>query len=593
MTVPQIEAVALVATMLLLFISDRLRYDLVAAMALLAGIATGVVPPERAFTGFSSPVVVIIASVLVVSRAVAASGMVDDITRRLLPLVRSRSAEVFMLTTGVTFLSAFIKNIGALAMFIPAAMQIARGRGQPLSIYLMPLAFGSLIGGTMTQVGTSPNLLISAVRQQLGAPSFQMFDFLPVGLPLSCIAILVVSVGWGLLPRDRKGAPSAEDQFSIDRYTTELRVPSQSKLVDKSVGELEELATGKLAVMSVVRGRGRKPFPGRSFSLAAGDIVAVQGDATIVKVLVDSGGLELVGAGTLEPKDKRNKDEIEIVEAAVLPDSPLVNRSPRRMNLRHRYEVNLLAVRRAGQRVEKRLASMRLQPGDVLILQAWRSTVRDVLGELRLVPLADRSLTLGQTRQGWLPMLILAAAMILVVLRFVPVEVAFFGTAVCVVLLRQLSLKEAYDAVDWPMVVMIGALIPVGEALQHTRTTDLIAGFLTWGASHVPDGLALAMVLITAMLLTPLLHHAATVLVLGPVAASLAGNLGFKPDPFLMAVALGASCDFLTPIGHQNNTLVMGIAGYRFGDFWRLGLPLSVVVVVLGTPLIMWEWPLR
>lgn len=593
MTVSQIEAVALVAAMLLLFISDRVRYDLVAALALLVGVLAGVVPSERAFTGFSSPVVVIIASVLVVSRAVASSGMVDDVTRRLLPLVRSRSAEVAILTTGVTFLSAFIKNIGALAMFIPAATQIARRRGQPLSIYLMPLAFGSLIGGTMTQVGTSPNLLISTVRQQLGGPSFQMFDFLPVGLPLSCIAILVLSFGWWLLPRDRKGTPSAEDQFSIDRYTTELRVPWQSKLVDKSVGELEELATGKLAVMSVVRGRGRKSFPGRSFNLAADDIIAVQGDATVVKALVDAGGLELVGAGSLEPKDRRGKDEIEIVEAAVLPDSLLVNRSPRRMNLRRRYEINLLAVRRAGQRVEKRLSSMRLQAGDVLILQAWRSTVRDVLGQLSLVPLADRSLTLGQARKGWMPMLVLAAAMILVVLHLVAVEVAFFGTAVCVVLLRQLTLKEAYEAVDWPVVVMIGALIPVGEALQHTRTTDLIAGLLTWGAARVPDGLALAMVLMTAMLLTPLLHHAATVLVLGPVAASLAGNLGFKPDPFLMAVALGASCDFLTPIGHQNNTLVMGIAGYRFGDFWRLGLPLSVVVVALGTPLIMWEWPLR
>ncbi len=593
MTLPQIEAIAIIAAMLVLFMTDRLRYDLVAALALLAAVSTGVVPADRAFSGFSNPVIIIIASVLIVGRAIASSGIIDNALRRVLVSVGSRTVEVALLTCCVTFLSAFIKNVGTLAIFIPVATQIARRRGQPLSLYLMPMAFGSLIGGTMTQVGTSPNLLISAVRQQLGQPPFQMFDFLPVGLPLSCVAVALLSFGWWLLPRDRKGSPPPEEQFSIEHYTTELQLPEQSRIIGRTVGELEEMATGDLAVVAVIR-RGRRRFvPTRHFELAEGDVVAVQADPTVVKNLVEAGGLAIVGAKTLDARDKSKDDDIDIVEAVILPDSPLVGRTSRGIHLRRLHEVNLFAVRRAGQRLEQRLASVRFQAGDVVILQGWRNALPDALAELGCLPLADRGLALGHGRKGWISILILAIAMVLVATRLLPVDVAFFACAVFVVLLRQLSLKEVYEAVDWPVIVMLGALIPVGEALEHTKATDLLAGLLGQGAGQLPPSLAVAMILVVAMLVTPLMHHAAAVLVMGPVAAATAATLGFKADAFLMAVALGASCDFLTPIGHQNNTLVMGLAGYRFGDFWRLGLPLSIMVVVLGTPLIIWAWPLH
>jgi di/tricarboxylate transporter len=591
MTIPQIEAIAIVAAMLVMFMTDKLRYDIVAALALLAAVVAGIVPSDQAFRGFSNPVIIIIASVLIVGRAIASSGIIDNAMRRVPARVQSRTVEIAALTACVTFLSSFIKNVGTLAIFIPVATQIARRRGEPLSIYLMPMAFGSLIGGTITLVGTSPNLLISTVRQNLGQPPFQMFDFLPVGLPLSCAAVALIASGWWLLPRDRKGSPAPEDLFSIEHYTTELQIPDKSALLGKSVGELEAMATGELSVASIIRTNRRRIIPTRHFEIAAGDILAVQADPTVVKNLVEAGGLEIVGAQAFEAADKDKDDDVGIVEAVILPDSPVVGRTPKGAHLRQRYEVNLLAVRRAGQSIQQRLSSLRLRAGDVIILQGWRSTLPDVLAELGCVPLADRSLALGHGRKGWISILILGVAMVLVALRWLPV--AFFAAAVFVVLFRQLSLKEVYDAVDWPVIVMLGALIPVGEALEHTKTTDLLASLLSYGATHVPAFVALAMVLVVAMLVTPLMHHAAAVLVMGPVAATLAGNLGLNPDPFLMAVALGASCDFLTPIGHQNNTLVMGLAGYRFGDFWRLGLPLSIMVVALGTPLIIWTWPLH
>ena len=594
MTLPQIEALAIVAGMLVLFVTDRLRYDLVAAIALSAAVLTGVVPAKKAFEGFSNSVIVIIASVLVISRAVAVSGVIDHAMRRLLRVLDSTTLQIATLTAAVSFMSAFVKNVGALGVFMPVAIQAAERRDRPVSRYLMPLAFGSLVGGTITQIGTSPNLLISAVRQQVVGQPYHLFDFTPVGLPLTCAAVAFLSFGWRLLPTNRRGQPTPEKRFAIEDYTSEALLPQESPLVGKTVAELEALADDEVTVAGIIREQSRHYVPRRNWSLYAGDILVLEGDPTSLQPLVDQAKLKLLGAeeiAALKPHDK--DDELETVEAVIAPNSLLIGNTPQDLHLRQDFEVNLLALSRAEERTTTRLGSSRFAPSDILVLQGRQRQLSRALSELGLIPLAERNLALGRPRGRWLPLLILLAAMFAMAMGAVEVEVGFFVAATLIVLLRLITAREAYNAVEWPIIVMLGCLIPVGEALNDTGAAKLMADGLTVLATHLPDYLAVGLIMVVSMLVTPLLHHAAAVLLMGPVAAAVAKNLGLGVDPFLMAVAFGAASDFLTPIGHQNSTLVMGPGGYQFSDYWRLGLPLSILVAVFGTWLILLAWPLR
>ena len=593
MPVHQIEIFAIVLAMLALFLWERLRYDIVSSLALLAAIATGCLPAQKAFSGFSNPVVIIIAAVLVVSRGVQNSGVFETALRRVLRMTTSLDAQVGLMTAAVTFLSAAMKNVGALGLFMPLALQTAsRARRSP-SLYLMPIAFGSLIGGTITLIGTSPNLLISTVRTDLGGKPFSMFDFVPVGLPLACAAIVFLTFGWRLLPTDRKGQRSGEQLFDLEHYTTELRVPPASPMVGRSVRDLEDYGEGELGVVAIVRGETNRRFvPAPNWTIEAEDLLTIRADAAEVKKIADAQGLEFAAAKSLPPSEAKN-DDLETVEAIVMPGSPLIGKSARVIKLRRNYEASLIAVSRAGRSIAVRLHEHVFAPGDVVVLQGWERNLPDTLSQLGCLPLADRGLQLARSGGRWTPLIILAAALALVLTNVVPVEIAFFGAAVAMVLFKQVTAKDAYDAVEWPIIVMLGALIPVGEAIRDTGAAATVAQALGHVARHAPHSVTLGLVLAAAMLLSPLLHHAAAVLVMGPIAAAIAQQLGLNADPFLMAVALGASCDFLTPIGHQNNMLVMGPGGYRFGDYWRLGLPLSLLVLFGGTPLILWFWPLR
>jgi di/tricarboxylate transporter len=586
LTLHQIEALAIIAGMIVLFVSDRLRYDLVAALALSAAVLLGVVPASKAFTGFSSSVIIIIASVLVISRAVA--------MRRVMRVLNSTTLQVGALTAAVTCMSAFVKNVGALGVFMPVAIQAAERRNRPPSRYLMPLAFGSLIGGTITQIGTSPNILISQVRQETLGHPYHMFDFTPVGLPLSCLAIVFLAFGWRLLPANRRGQPSAEKRFAIEDYTSEATLPEDSPLVGKTVGDLEALGDGDVTVAGIIREQAHRYVPRANWTLYANDILVLQGDPTALQPIVDQARLKLLGAEDIAELKPRNKDDLlETTEAVIAPDSRLIGRTPRDLHLRQAYEVNLLALSRGGQQTTARLHHSRFEAGDIVVLQGRQSQLSRAETELRLLPLAERSLAIGRPRWRYLPLLVLLVVMIAIATNVVQVEVGFFVAATLIVLLRQITPREAYDAVDWPIIVMLGCLIPVGEALKDTGAAKLMADGLTVLAAHFPGYGAVALILVVSMLVTPMLHHAAAVLVMGPIAAAVAKNLGLAPDAFLMAVAFGAASDFLTPIGHQNSTLVMGPGGYRFSDYWRLGLPLSIMVAVFGTWLIVLTWPLK
>jgi di/tricarboxylate transporter len=591
-TLHQIVAFSIVGGMLALFVSDRLRYDVIAGLALMAAALTGIVPREKAFEGFANPVIIIIAAVLVLGRAIAVSGIVEATVRRLLKRLHSISLQVGALTACVTLLSAFLKNVGTLGIFMPIAIQTAERSRRSASLYLMPLAFGSLVGGTITQIGTSPNLLISAVRQETQGRPFTLFDFTPVGLPLSVAAVGFLAFGWRLIPKGRRGQTTRQKQFKIEEYTTEVRLPAGSPLVGKTVNDLEVMGEGDVTVTAIVREGDRHYVPAGHWVLYADDLLILEADPVTLKPLLDQGRLGPVGAVELTASHSKD-DKLEVGEAVVMAASPLIGRTPADLHLRQRYEVNLLAIGRGGQHLTSQLRNTRFRMGDTVVLQGRQAALSETLARLGCLPLAERYLAIGRSRPRFLAVGILAVVMALVAFGLVPAEVAFFGAAVLVVLCGVLTPKEAYDAVDWPIVVMLGCLIPVGEALKETGATGLMADALTLVAAHLTGSLAVGFILLVSMLVTPFLHHAAAVLVMGPVAASVAGKLGYGPDAFLMAVALGASCDFLTPIGHQNNLLVMAPGGYRFGDYWRLGLPLSCLVVVLGTWLIVREWPLH
>ena len=593
MTLQQGFAFGVVILMMALFVWGRLRYDLVAMLSLFVAVIVQIVPAEEAFSGFSNEILIIIASALVVSAAVARSGIVEQILQRIGPWLNTDRAVLITLVGAVTVLSAFVKNIGALAMLMPVAFQLARRRNLSPSYLLMPMAFGSLLGGTMTLIGTSPNIIVARMREELLGEPFRMFDFTPVGATVAIVGVTFLAFGYKLLPAGRKGTASLDAAFNIKGYTTEAQIPSNSMLVGKTVAELEDISEGEVEILTIIRERFRRYTPSPSWTLEAEDTLLLEGDSAALERLVAQAKLKLVGAEEAQPeKPAISADDIGVMEAVVTANSPLVGSTPVQAHLADRYQLGLLAVSRKGEQITHRLRSVRFRPGDVIVLQGDLNQMPEALGELRCLPLAGRNLSLGRGRRRYVPIFVLAVAMILVAMQVVPVAFGFFSAALVLILVRSIGLREVYEVIDWPLLILIGSLIPISAAMQTTGATDIVADWLSAVAANLPAIGALALILVAGMAVTPFLNNAATVLVMAPIAARFANELGYNPDPFLMAVALGAASDFLTPIGHQSNTLVMGPGGYRFGDYWRLGLPLSILVVIVGVPLIALVFPL-
>lgn len=589
MTLPQLAAFLIVGAMMGLFIWGRLRYDVVAMLALAVSLAAGTVSPEEAFSGFSDDIVIIVASALVVSAAVSRSEMIEAALRWLVRRLSGFRSQLMVLVGSVTLLSALVKNIGALAMMMPAALRMARKSGNSPSLYLMPMAFGSLLGGLITLVGTSPNIIVSRVREQMTGQPFRMFDYAPVGLGLSALGMVFLFFAWRLLPADRRATASLSEAVNIGDYHTEATVPEEVAAAGMTIGDVLGLAEGAVAVTGLIRDGHRRPVTLSDHALQPGDVLQLRGDPDGLERAVARAGLTL--ARQDEDPSEGPPAKLGVIEAVIKTASPLVGQSAARLHLFDQQGVNIVAVARAGHRMTERLSRTVLEAGDVLLLQGPLEILPERVSGLGLLPLAERELRFGSVRRDVLPVAILAVAMGLTALGLVPVAVAFFGAALAMIVTGAISPEAAYDAIEWPILVMLGALIPVSEALQKTGGTELLGGLLSDLAMGLPVWGALALILVAAMAVTPFLNNAATVLVMAPIAATFAERLGHAPDAFLMAVAVGAGCDFLTPIGHQCNTLVMGPGGYRFSDYARLGAPLSLLVVLAGVPLILAVWP--
>lgn len=586
---------AVLALSLVLFVVGKWRYDIVAILALLVLAIAGIVPATDAYKGFGHPAVITVAAVLVLSRALYNSGVVDVIASWYSRIPEYLTLRIAALSGLTAFLSAFMNNVGAVSLLLPVAVRVSSRSGHPLSRYLMPLAFASLLGGMMTLIGTPPNVIISNFREdQVGVP-FNMFDFTLVGLAITAAGVIfIVLVGWRLIP-SRQTPLTIGETLDIENYMTEVRVPNDSGFVGKRLGEIEEFADEDVTIAGVLH-RGLVYRAPSSYQIIdANDVLIVEADPEDLHAFVESSGFELQGSAGDQSRISQSSgsDDVAVVEAIVAPGSRAQDRSARELRLHAEYGLNLLGVSRRGQRFIRRLRHINFRMGDVLLLQGPEEVLQTGLPRLGLLPLAERELRIGQRRRLIFPVAVFATALLLTSFGVLSVQVSFVAAVVVLLLTRIVTLQEAYDAIDWPVIVLLGAMIPVGEALETTGGAARIAASFGDLGAFLPPWAMLGVVLVTTMLLSAVINNAAAVILMAPIGIKVAENLGASIDPFLMAVAIGGSAAFLSPIGHQSNTIVMGPGGYRFADYLIMGFPLVVVIVAVCIPAIMWVWPME
>ena len=574
------------------FAWGRFRHDLVAVSALLLAVVVGVVPPEEAFSGFGHPAVITVAAVLMISQALKNAGVVTLVAERLSSLTARPLLHIGVLTLVVTVASAFMNNVGALALMLPVALATAAERNRSPALLLMPLAFGSILGGMTTMIGTPPNIIVASYRAEIAGSGFTMFDFSPVGVAVAAAGVAFMTfLGWRLIPRERLQRNAPQQLFEIAHYLLEVRVGENSPLVDHRLEEVEELKGADLEIVGVARGHGKAIGPPLDHQLCAGEVLVLRGDPEKLRPLFEEAGLELVTSATRLTSPEEDA-ELELLEAVVSNQSPLLKRDVAYLRRRVGGSAALIGLARQGLQPRGRLRRQRFRAGDVLLLQVQSDAVAHVLDALVLLPLAQRDLLLDRPRRLWLSLGVFALAIAVGAAGLLPIALCFLAAIGIYVVLDVLPLRDIYAAVDWPVIVLLGGLIPVGRALESTGATGLIAEQIVALTGGLPALAVLALLLVATMFLSDVISNAATALVMAPIAVGVAVTLGADSDAFLMAVAIGASCAFLTPIGHQSNTLVMGPAGYRFGDYWRVGLPLEALIVLLAVPLLAVFWPL-
>jgi di/tricarboxylate transporter len=581
----------ILASAMVLFVWGVWRYDLVAVLALLACVFIGVVPPEQAFHGFGHPAVITVAAVLIISHGLQASGVVDALVRLLARTRRNLRSQIFAGCAVAAALSAFMNNVGALALMLPVVLRNAHRAKRPPSQVLMPLSFATLLGGLVTMIGTPPNIVIATYRESVSGAPFGMFDFAPVGLVLAVVGVLYISLfGWRLIPRKRHRDDPTEDLFQSATYVTEVEVPDGSQLVGRQVRNLESLCENEINIMSIIRPRRKIMAPANHEPLLEGDLLLIQGDPALLDHLISAKQLLAAGERHSVSAQEMRSEDVRMMEAVVMPNSKVEGQSMRGIRLHERFGFNLIAVARRSEPPQTRLRDVRFHTGDVLLLQGERNALDVGMRALGLLPIADRGLHFVRQRRLMLPISIFAVAILAASFGFLSVPIAFVSAVAMLILTGVLNVREVYDSIEWPVIVLLGCLIPVGEALQSSGGTDVIAEFILSLAGDLPSWLLLGVLMATCMLLSDLIHNTPTAVIMAPVAVGIADILALSPDAFLMAVAIGAASPYLTPIGHQSNTLVMAPGGYHFGDYARVGLPMDILILAIAVPMVMWVW---
>ena len=591
MTTDQIALFSLLFFVFVFLIWGRWRYDLVAFAALLVAILIGLVPADQAFAGFGHPAVVIIALVLIVSKGLSNSGAIELLARYVISGSRQLAGHITIMSSLAAVLSAIMNNVAALALLMPVDMQAAKKAERSPALSLMPLSFASILGGMITLIGTPPNIVIAEFRNDaLGAP-YRMFDFAPVGIACAAVGVAYVAlIGWRLLPGERKESDSAKELFDLADYIAELQVVKGAPVIGKQVRDLDEKAEkSNIEIVGLIRKGRRMPGLARAVEIKAGDTLVVEGDPDSIEETVGSLGLSYVRSG----KDALKDEHLVLSEVVVPETSRLAGRSAMSYRLLYRYSVALVGVSRNGRRFRDQVRKVDIRPGDVLLLLGGEDRLADVIGRLGLLPLAERGQQVIQRNKAGWAVGTFAAAIIAASVGVVYLPIALGCVAVAYVLLNIVPIRSVYDSIEWPVIVLLGCMIPIGAALQSTGGTTLIAEGIVSIASGYSPVVVLTLLIIVTMTLSDVMNNTATAVIAAPVAIEIAGLLKVNPDPFLMAVAVAASSAFLTPIGHKNNTLIMGPGGYRFGDYWRMGLPLEIIVIVVAVPTIIAVWPLH
>ncbi|PCJ67491.1 MAG: SLC13 family permease [Bacteroidetes bacterium] len=632
MTVDQIAILLIIAMTFFLFIWGRFRYDIVSIIALvtlfiadqiLGGETSNLVMNESdIFIGFAHPAVITVALVLILSRALRNSGVVDLISRQIAPFSKKHLTHISSLSGVVAILSAIMNNVGALALMLPVALKSSIKQKRSPSIILMPLAFASILGGMITMIGTPPNIIISTFRktqlidlkaraledqsspaakyfvsqniniEQFNPEAFSMLDFTPVGGIIALIGVLFIAlIGWRLIPKPLHKKSTTESLFSIDEYITEIRIPGGCKFIGLQISEIENFTKDRLTIFGQISKDGTMELLHNEHIIKVEDRFQIKADPVELKVMMDEYGLRLTKK-MRQRIDQLKDTHTAFKEVLVTPDSLLENQN---RDFLHKHTSNtliLMAVARQGQPIRKRLRKMVFRVGDVLLLQGSIDNLNDNISSLELLPLEERNVKVGVYSKVSLALLIFGSAISLSMFGILPVTLAFTGAVLAYIFTGILPIRELYQQIDWPIIVLLGAMIPVSNALQTTGSTGLIADFMLNMTTNLPSWSILALIMIITMTLSDIINNAATALIMAPIAVEIAISTGVSIDPFLMCVAVGASCAFLTPIGHQCNALILGPGGYRFSDYWKMGLPLELLIVIIGTPLILYFWPL-
>ena len=632
MSTDQVAICLIIITTFILFVWGRWRYDIVSIVALftlvlvdkiLGGKSSQLIEdPSQAFLGFGHPAVVTVAAVLIISRALQNSGVVDLIARSVKPFTNNKITHISSLSGVIAILSAFMNNVGALALMLPVTLKTAWEQKRSPSILLMPIAFASILGGMITMIGTPPNIIIASLRKEqqqqilskaiadtnsqaatylenlnivkesYEPAAFGLFDFTPVGGIIALLGVCFVAmVGWRLVPKENQKTPSSNSLFSLDEYVTEIRFPKGSSLIGESIGEVNMLTGDKLTLIRFINNNGKATSINHNNKIKENDQFLAMADPSDLKGMMDEYDLRL----TKEMRyriDSLKDDNSTFIEVVVSPESPLLGRGRSYLRRRSSNQLILMAVARQDKPIHKRLGKVKFRVGDVLLLQGPEKEFKNIITSLDLLPLAEREIEVGVFSKVSFALMIFTVSILLSVLSIVPTTVSFAGAILAYVFSGILPIRDLYKNIDWPIIVLLGAMIPLSNALQNTGTTTLIADQVVSMTQGLPSWSIIALVMVITMFMSDIINNAATAMIMGPISVGIAISMGVSMDPFLMSVAIGASCAFLTPIGHQCNALILGPGGYRFSDYWRMGLPLEIIITVLGTPLILYFWPL-
>jgi di/tricarboxylate transporter len=591
LNIDQIMLLTLVSGVLVFLLWGKVRYDVVAFAALIIGVLFSLIPKEEAFSGFGHPATVIIALVLIVSRGLSNSGAVELIARYLSSGTRNITTHVGIMSAIAGGLSALMNNVAALALLMPVDAEAAKRSGRSPSLTMMPLSFATILGGMVTLIGTPPNIIIAIYREENFGEPFGLFDFAPVGIVIAFTGIVFITfIGWRLLPKARTKHNVRQELQDMAGFVSEAKIPEGSDLIGSSLRDLFSLAEGHdIALLGIIRQGQRLPGSGRKVTLRQGDFIVMEGAAASTETFVGAAELEFLGVNNSIELLGENQSVIEVV---VPVGADIEGRSAMNLQLSYRQGIILLGVSRQGIRFRDRVRKLKIKAGDILLLAGPADRLSEVVDQLGCLPLAERGLKILQRRKSGLAIATFAIGIILTSIGLVDMPVALGAVAIVYLITGIVPITELYESIEWPVIILLGSMIPIGMAIESSGITAVIATGIIDVTSDSPMIIVLLLLMVITMTLSDILNNVATVLIAAPISIQVAHGFGVNPDTFLMAVAVSASCAFLTPIGHKNNTIVMGPGGYRFGDYWRMGLPLEILVIAVGLPMILLVWPL-